>query len=632
MKYPRRWGTALLVSGCLSTFTILSALAKEPVEVPTIDDAATYQETAPGSARSEDSLFIDLVQNLAAAAATAEASDRVVLLGEVRSRLEEIALSNPESEILEFLPRHGPQASPRDTSSVFAVHADSSGVFSDVLRTVDLIGDVRSRISCLNQITALQLERGSLDSAARFGDMMLAGLDPGEVTVRRCRSEAGEPTGECPHSFPDMDNQIDQSVMLLGSALAIAASVEGAAGNFRLAQDRFDAAVTISRSILLEHNWDLYLASVAARQGRSGLFEDALATAAVIRGQEATYSSLAEIGRAQASAGLINEAMAITHRISDAFQGHAVSLLAAIGRAQAHDERLEDARQSFGRALDLAREIQFEYEHGQTRAIARSLIEIATAQGEAGLLDDARLTFENSISTALSLDAAFEDRRIALLRESSVAQMQVGLADGARQTASRIDALTQERFRVFYVLALADLALAQAEYGLLSEARHTFAEAVSVATELETGEVNFVGTNSLLPIAERQIAAGMAEDSLQTAELAMRIFSAIPAQTEDFHYVAEKRDILLALASAQAAVGEIELAGSTFSDAVLTLLEGRPSSVWVQQIGSIARRMAEAGLGQRGTQILYVVRPHDGVICQAALAQTALILDRLAED
>ena len=632
MKNSGRWSASILLPGCLSAFIVFSAPEAEVPELSpaTEADAQTVSDLQPVSAA--DALFFDIVQILATSIETTDVSERLALIDDARTKLEEIVQNHPDSEILMLMQGRGRIEDIEYSRPIDEMDSAWKELFGDVLRTVFLIYRLPSRTSCLDRITNLQWERGFLDLALQSADFMTADLDSADLRRRACDPSVRQPSADCPYVDLHLEEQRDYSLTRLARGFITAASAQSAAGHFRQAQRDFAIAHVFAERVFIVRNRSRLLAAIAASQSRAGLFEDAFSTAALIEQQENRYAALMEIGIAHAAAGSVDNAIDISNQISDAHHNHAVSLLNSIGRSQANEEMIEEARRTFGRAVQLANQIQTRQNHDQGSAIARSLIEIAIAQGKSGLLDEAKTTFDDAIVIALYFEDNLEDRRLHLLREVAVAQTRAGLVAEALQTADQIEAVTRQPYRSFYVATLSDLGQALAQAGLLEEARRIFAEAVLEATELESGEANFVGGNIFLPIADDQASAEMAEDALETVELAMKIFLGFPAENENSHYLSEKRSILLALGSAQAAVGHMELARRAFADAVMNVPESVSRIFWLGEVGSIAQRMAQAGLIEEGAAIVQVARPLSREICGIALAQADLVLDGLTEN
>ena len=337
------------------------------------------------------------------------------------------------------------------------------------------------------------------------------------------------------------------------------------------------------------------LPSLAAGQAALGMWDDALDTSGTITNDWLRFRALSAIARAQAQEGLLDAARQTfsdalgTANETGVLQGLAIAMLA---------DTLADVG-FWDEAVGVARAHPIDFD--------RSLLlsQIGQAQAEAGQMDMARRTLSNAMAVANEL-AAFPEHSEALLAVAN-AQAVLGAWGEAMNTVSTI---ADDRYRY---AALAAVAVAQAESGLLDQARQTLAEAGAMngAHSIDDDEDR---SRALSAIARAQAAAG----SLDTAR------TTFTDATAAAYVVADNEDrsrTLSAIARDQVEAELEDEARATFGEAV----DAANAMTYEQRsrliVVDIAVQQAQAGLWDDARETAYVP-DRDLVAPRALLAIT----------
>ncbi len=382
--------------------------------------------------------------------------------------------------------------------------------------------------------------------------------------------------------------------------IAIVAVAQTRAGMSEEARQTLAEAVAAAGEEGRELEQARILFGIAEAQESAGLYDDALATAALIDDRILRNRVLYEIAVAQSSEGQFAEALSTAYRIefSENAWGAGWSeapderyrTLREIAIAQAEAMLLEDAMSTAG---DIARDIM------RVEALAG----IAAAQALAGLEDDARRTFEIASAEArAALPPGFTEERRYIPRSQAFASVAAALgtagwfADGVRAIAE-VD-VTHLRSEAFSAIAGA-----QAAAGYPEVARSVFSIAIAAA-----GEIVNDGDRSraLARIAGDQALGGLTADALDTAgelargywhvealnaivaaQLAAGLFADARATANEIDDFGDRGEALLTVIRAQASMG-------LFDDA-LAAAEAMGHSRW-PAFAEIAAAQAEAAV------------------------------------
>jgi tetratricopeptide (TPR) repeat protein len=206
------------------------------------------------------------------------------------------------------------------------------------------------------------------------------------------------------------------------------------------------------------------------------------------------WDTVAEIGNAQAAAGLDAEARATIRLIS--YAPAQASALAGVAVVQAAAGRYDEARSTASLIDD-------------PFSVGRSLSGIAEAQAHAGLLRDALTTFDGITSP---------EHRLSSLAEIAAAQATVGLRDEALRTAESSLIISREiPHRQHQDAAAAAIAEAQTDAG-------RYDRAVTAARTIGSAEHR---SKTLALVAEAQMSGGLPDDAAATFDLALAAASSV---------------------------------------------------------------------------------------------------------
>ncbi len=403
-------------------------------------------------------------------------------------------------------------------------------------------------------------------------------------------------------------------------------AAQSAAGQPDQARQTEKDAVEAVRAIDDPRDRSDFLVGLSGTRRREGLLAEALAAGRLIEPPAAKTSALGWVAVAQAEKGQIeearatlNEAVAAAGMIEGGLDRAEVLSLLALAQAKAGME--DQAHRTFAEALAaaekaehpddssdcgawagvgevaevaldcgfLADALDFAHEVKYPRDRACLLCRIADAQIAAGLRDQARQTKASALAAAKSM----EDGDL-LLGNFADDQAKEGLYTEALTTARCIKGPAEKS------ATLCRIGAAQAEKGLLPEARQTWAEALAAARQIKVSTLKgrfFVPLaaaqrekkKALDEIADAQAKAGLAEESRKiSAEAAAVVPQGENLNDDEKHAKSEKRKTLSELAVAQGDEGH-------FAEALATARQIKRTVNKVSALRHIADVQAKAG-------------------------------------
>lgn len=298
-----------------------------------------------------------------------------------------------------------------------------------------------------------------------------------------------------------------------------------------------------------------YLWLVSTLQAHAGLFMRALNTARAISTADIRLGAISAASSAQAYAGFFHLASASAEALGT---GEAQdSTLAWIARQQAEAGEFEAASATTHRIDD-------------RRERAAALADLAAVQSQSGR--DATAMFEGAMAAALAVTD--QNDRYAAVQAIVAAQLRAGSIEDAFATAGTLDAMTRWK-----ASTLAEVAAAQAESGLNSEANATFARALEAARALKHSE------------AERALAFEAVVSALSRAGRHSRAVEAAEAGGDP---APVKAGALASLAIATQLDGDWEAASIAMEAALATAQSARSHHERATALASVASALARA--------------------------------------
>ncbi len=449
--------------------------------------------------------------------------------------------------------------------------------------------DVAGRLALLQQAQAaldaiVQDYPGSQLAVQLITGQPIGTFDPQAFSESVAEAEddwlCGEHYGVCPlltDALASAGDVLDASRR--AEAFALISSRQVAAGLTGRAQDSLELARTTVDRIpppLLWRSQQVWM-SIAAAQAATGSVDQARrsfdqAVSAAREGSDPNYRGieLGDIAVAQAENGLFADAMVTIGEIPADGCLHLARALGAIGAEQAEAGLVEEARRTFDDAVAAASASPCR----QRTYRAEPLAVIAAAQAAAGFEAAARQTFDDVLikAEALHIFAAERASGLALI---AMSQSAAGFADDALQTLSGAVATAAEGYDdLGYSSAMADIAVAQAAAGL-------FAEALATAGSISNASLR---AYALPRVAVEQAAAGFMQEARSTFADALAAAGELPSPDRQLEEYA-------AIAAAQAEAGLWEDALATVDDI--------PSDNWrgarAEAMAAIAVAQARAG-------------------------------------
>ena len=316
------------------------------------------------------------------------------------------------------------------------------------------------------------------------------------------------------------------------------------------------------------------LEDVVRLQARNGFFDRALFTVSEIDKGSGTFkNALAYIAVEQARAGLVEEARQTAHA-GTLYASQFIRALCAIASAQARAED-EYSKESLSAAIAIAERHFLGHDANGGFNNGRAWYYIAEAQLDVNGLVGAQKSLERM--KRANSDAYWV---VLALNDIAMAQASAGLESQALETFSEARRLARRsgtevqwfsptEVQLFSPLSLTRVAVAQTRTGFVTDAEASFREAVETAREVKD---ILKLTDILSYVSQAQQEAGLHRDAHATAKIAVEAARArvdeLTATLSSYDFdlgtrIAEAFEALLDLASAQIFAGQIREAEST---------------------------------------------------------------------
>ena len=276
---------------------------------------------------------------------------------------------------------------------------------------------------------------------------------------------------------------------------------------------RYGAALSTVRELEFQDMRAMRLREIAVAQAKAGqpdqareIFAEMLATALGIKegSQPDKAKPIYDVAVSQAEAGLTTEALETARQIDDDTKFR-ISALCRIAAVQAKANEAEQARRTVSEAIGIARKIK-----GASERLS-ALSEIGRTQAEAGQSEHACRTLAEAIALARAIKAG----DVSLLVALASAQADCGQTEPARKTTTEAVAIARrmsDEDRLSRAYVIAEIALAQARAGFLTEALATADEIQAASVLMQNFRGNAIGDAFSVKMATlRQIGAVYAQ-------------------------------------------------------------------------------------------------------------------------